>query len=185
MNKGFLFATSSWKIKIHAVESQITVLILACLSLTLFIFIRTRSLWLSLSVFIVFPNFRLICSYFVPVSIVIFDLTLHICLYISSCVVFLADYGWFEGKVLYFNTQIHVYHILFTDGTTDYAVAEDFDGIDLILLQSFFWACVLWPFLAHLCQVSIDLINWFLTVEAFWVLVSSLVIVLKLFLIFR
>ena len=48
--------------------------------------------------------------------------------------VFLAGYGWFEGKNLYFNTQIRAYHVLFTDGTTDYVAAEDFDGIDLILL---------------------------------------------------
>ena len=40
--------------------------------------------------------------------------------------------GWFEGKNLYFNTQIHEYHILFIDGTTDYVAAEDWDGIDLI-----------------------------------------------------
>ena len=40
--------------------------------------------------------------------------------------------GWFEGKILYFNTQIREYHILFTDGTTDYVAAEDFDGIELI-----------------------------------------------------
>ena len=48
--------------------------------------------------------------------------------------VFLAGYGWFEGKILYFNTQIRVYHILFTGRTTDSVEAEDFDGIDLILL---------------------------------------------------
>ena len=46
----------------------------------------------------------------------------------------LAGYGWFEGNILYFNTQIRVFHILFTDGTTGYVAAEDFDGIDLILL---------------------------------------------------
>ena len=40
--------------------------------------------------------------------------------------------GWFEGKNLYFNTQIHEYHILFIDGTTYYVAAEDCDGIDLI-----------------------------------------------------
>ena len=62
-----------------------------------------------------------------------FDLTLHICIYHPHRV-FLAGYGWFEGKNLYFNTQICVYHILFTDETTDYVSAEDFDGIDLILL---------------------------------------------------
>ena len=48
--------------------------------------------------------------------------------------VFVAGYDWFEGKMLYFNTQIRVYHILFTDRTTDYVPAEDSDGIDLILL---------------------------------------------------
>ena len=48
--------------------------------------------------------------------------------------VFMAGYVWFEGKILYFNTQIRVYNILFTDGTTDYVAAEDLDGIDFILL---------------------------------------------------
>ena len=32
----------------------------------------------------------------------------------------LVRYGWFEGKILDFNTQIRVHHILFTDGTIDY-----------------------------------------------------------------
>ena len=50
------------------------------------------------------------------------------------CRVFLAGYGWYEGKFLYFRTQIRLYHILFTGGTTDSVEAEDFDGIDLILL---------------------------------------------------
>ena len=85
-----------------------------------FFFTRTTYFSLSLIVFIVFPNFRLICSFFVLVTIIIFDLAL--------------ENGWFEGKILYFNTQIREYHILFTDGTTDYVAAEDFDGIDLILL---------------------------------------------------
>ena len=44
--------------------------------------------------------------------------------------VFLISYGWFEGKILYFNTQIRVYHSLFTDGTTGCVAVEDFDGID-------------------------------------------------------
>ena len=42
--------------------------------------------------------------------------------------------GWFEGKILYFNTEIRVYDILFTDRATDYVATEDFDGTDLILL---------------------------------------------------
>ena len=64
-----------------------------------------------------FPNFRLI-FYFVLVTTIIFDLAL--------------ENGWFEGKILYFNTQIHEYHILFTDRTTNCVAAEDFDGIDFI-----------------------------------------------------
>ena len=43
--------------------------------------------------------------------------------------IFLAGYGWFEGKVFNSNTQIRVYHILFNGGTTDSVEAEDFDGI--------------------------------------------------------
>ena len=48
--------------------------------------------------------------------------------------VFRAGYGWFEGNILYFNTKIRLYHILFTDETTVYVAAEDFDGTDLFLL---------------------------------------------------
>ena len=82
VNKEFLIAASSRKIKIHVVESQITLLVWTCLLLTLFIFIRTSQFWLSLSLFVVFPNFRLICSYFVLVKIIVFDLALHICIHI-------------------------------------------------------------------------------------------------------
>ena len=39
-----------------------------------------------------------------------------------------------KGKILHFNTQIRVYHILFTNGATDNVEVEDFDGIDLVLL---------------------------------------------------
>ena len=121
VNKGFLFATSNRKIKSHVVENQITLLVWANLSLIFFTFIRTRTLWLSLSVLIAFPIFVPICSYLVLVTN-----TPH--------GVFLASYGWFEGQILYFNTQIRVYYILFTDETTDYVAAEDFDGTDLTLL---------------------------------------------------
>ena len=68
-------------------------------------------------------------------TIIVFDLPLHICIYIyHQHRVFLAGYGWFEGNILHTNTQIHVYHILLTDKTTDYVAAKDFDGADLILL---------------------------------------------------
>ena len=48
--------------------------------------------------------------------------------------VFLAGYGWFEANISYFNTEIGLCHILFTDGTTVYVAAEGFGGTDLILL---------------------------------------------------
>ena len=48
--------------------------------------------------------------------------------------VFLAGYVWFKRRILYINTQICVYQVLFSDVTTDYVAAEGFDGIDLILL---------------------------------------------------
>ena len=44
---------------------------------------------MSLKVLIVFPNFRLICSYFALVTIIIFDLALHICI----CIIH-AEYFW-------------------------------------------------------------------------------------------
>ena len=55
------------------------------------------------------------------------------CIYLPRRV-FLAVYCWFERKILYFNTQIRVYHILSAGVTTDYIAANDFDGRDLILL---------------------------------------------------
>ena len=63
-----------------------------------------------------------------------FDLALHIYIFIyHPHTVFMAGYDWFEGKVLYFSTQICVYHILFTVWTTDSVEAADFDGIHPIL----------------------------------------------------
>ena len=44
---------------------------------------------MSPSVLIVFRNFKLICSYFVLVAIIIFDLALHICIFIIH-----AEYFW-------------------------------------------------------------------------------------------
>ena len=75
-----------------------------------------------------------ILGLFILVTIITFELALHICIYIIHTRVFLAGYGWFEEKSLYFNTQIRVYRILFTDETIDYVPAEDFDGIDFFFI---------------------------------------------------
>ena len=76
----------------HQVEPNINILF----------FIRTREFWLSLSVLIVFPNFRLICSYFVLVTIIIFDLALYIFIFIIH-----AEYFWYwDGSIWYSNSWI-------------------------------------------------------------------------------
>ena len=55
-------------------------------------------------------------------TIIIFDFALHIRMYIYH------PRGVF---LVYFNTQIYVHHILFTEGTTDYVAAENIYGIYL------------------------------------------------------
>ena len=115
-----------------------------------FLFLKEPDNFGWASVFLLFfSNFRLISSYFVLVTIITFDLVLHIThinIYHPRGV-FLAGFGWFEGNILYFNIQIRVYHILFTDRTTDYVAAEDFDGLH----RSYFIA----KFLLSLCILFI------------------------------
>ena len=43
----------------------------------------------------------------------------------------LYEDGWFEGEIMYFNTELQEYLISFNDGTADYAATEDFNGVDL------------------------------------------------------
>ena len=92
---------------------------------------------------------------------------------------------WLVMAVLYFNTQIRVYHILYTDGTI-----ETMLQLKILMTQTFFYCevssklvCILFIYCSVMCQVSIDLI-YFSPSKFFWVFASSLVIVLQLFLIF-
>ena len=62
-----------------------------------FFCIRTRSFWLSLGVLIVFPNFRLTCSYFV--------LTLDAPV-VGKKVNGLNENGWFKWKIIYFKVGL-------------------------------------------------------------------------------
>ena len=73
-------------------------------------------------------------------KIIIFDLALQICIHIIH-----VEYFWLviEEKNLYFNTQICVYHILFTDRTTDYVqglIQAAFD-INIPILDTEIWMC--------------------------------------------
>ena len=47
---------------------------------------------------------------------------------------YFSDWLWLE--VLYFNNQILVYHILFTDGTTGCAAADDFVAYTLFYCKA-------------------------------------------------
>ena len=73
--------------------------------------------------------------------------------------VFLADYGWFEGNILYFNTQTRVYHILFIDGT-NYIVAEDLDGIEILFYCNVSSALVHSVHSLLICVSSFDQLIW-------------------------
>ena len=131
---------------------------------------------MSLKVLIVFPNFRLICSYFVLVTIIIFDLALHISIFIIH-----VEYFWLlmTGLKERFHTLIlnfvYITFCLLTEPQT--VTAGDFI---VKFLLSF---CAFCSFIAHLCA-KFQLTWYILTLEVFCVLASSLVIVLKFFLIF-
>ena len=77
--------------------------------------------------------------------------------------VFLAGSGWFEGKILYFNTQIRVYHILFNDGRflwhRPYFIVKFLLSLCILLIcaSSFNW----------FGSISISSFNLFLTLEVF------------------
>ena len=42
--------------------------------------------------------------------------------------------GVFTGNIRYFNTALKEYNVLYEDGTDDYFVEEDIDGVELILI---------------------------------------------------
>ena len=86
VNKGFLFATSSWKIKSHVVESQVTLLVWLVYHFH-FLVLEEPGNFGWTSVFLLF--FQILGSFFVLVTIIIFDLALHICIYIIH-----AEYFW-------------------------------------------------------------------------------------------
>ena len=117
-----------------------------------------------------FPNFRLICSYFVLVTIIIFDLALQICLYIIH-----AEYFW-----------------LFMAGLKETFYTLIFKFMYII------WLCCSWRFSWHgpdfivkfllsssilfIHRLFVSSLNWliyFSPLKIFWVLASSLVIALR------
>ena len=67
-------------------------------------------------------------------TIIIFDLALYVCIFIIHAEYFWLVMAGLKEKFLTLILKICVYHILFTGGTTDSVEAEDFDGVDLILL---------------------------------------------------
>ena len=94
-------------------------------------------------------------------------LTLH-CTYVYvSSTRSISDWSWLVWrKNLYFNTQIRVYHILFTDGATGYVAAK------ILMGQTLFY-CKVFSELVHSFHsllVCVSSFNWFdlyLTLEVF------------------
>ena len=48
----------------------------------------------------------------------------------------LYGYGWFDGIVKYYNQQLKEYVLEFSDNTSDYVTIEDFDGIELMFINT-------------------------------------------------
>ena len=46
----------------------------------------------------------------------------------------LYENGWFIGDIMYFNTALKEYKVVYPDGTSDYIRKDDFDGVQIILL---------------------------------------------------
>ena len=46
----------------------------------------------------------------------------------------LYENGWFIGDIMYFNTALEEYKVVYPDGTYDYIRKDDFDGVQIILL---------------------------------------------------
>ena len=138
---------------------------------------------MSLKNLIVFPNFRLICSYFVLVTIIIFDLALHISIFIIH-----VEYFWLLMTSL--NEKFHTLILNFVCITFCLLTEpQTMLQLEILMAYTLFYCkvssellCILFIHCSFVCQVSIDLIyshSW-----SFCVLASSVIIVLKLFLIF-
>ena len=46
----------------------------------------------------------------------------------------LYENEWFIGDIMYFNTAIEEYKVVYSDRTSDYIRKDDFDGVQIILL---------------------------------------------------
>ena len=48
----------------------------------------------------------------------------------------LYENGWFTGDIMYFNTAFEEYKVVYPNETSDYIRKDDFDGVQIILLQN-------------------------------------------------
>ena len=44
------------------------------------------------------------------------------------------DNGWYKGEIMYFNSRIGKYKVVFTDGDEDFIGIEEIDNIEIVLL---------------------------------------------------
>ena len=117
---------------------------------------------------IIFPNFRLICPYFDNYNF--WRCITHNIYHPHR--VFLAGYDWFEGKILYLNTKIRTYHVLFAYKTMS--------QLKILMTWTLFYCKVSSKLvhsvssIDHLCQVSFI---W--SISQPWSFFSSLVVFIK------
>ena len=105
---------------------------------------------MNLSVFIVFPNFRLICCYCVLVTIIIFDLAL--------------ENGWLEGQISYFKF-VNITFCLLTEPQTMLQL-KIFIAKTLFIVKFIPSLWILFIHCSFVYQISVDLI-YFSTLKLF------------------
>ena len=46
----------------------------------------------------------------------------------------LYDNGWFVGNILYFNTTLKEYKVIYDDETSDFVAENDIDDVEVIVI---------------------------------------------------
>ena len=113
---------------------------------------------MNLSALIVFLNFRFICSYFVLLTIIIFDLPLHICIFIIHALYFWHAMAGLKEK--FYTLIIKFMHIKFCLLTKPQTILQ----LKILWHRPYFIVklllslCILFIHSSFVCQVSIDMI---------------------------
>ena len=117
-----------------------------------------------LQILIAFPNFTLICSYFVLVTVIIFDLTWHICIFIIH-----AEYFWLVMTGL--KEKCYTFLLKFVYITfcllREPQKTEDFEAYTLFYSKvSSELLCILFIHCSFVCQVYLFQTDFFFKIQS-------------------